>query len=197
MSLLGLLVDRGWSPLLRWDRWFGAQVVELGASQRWLQTAADTLGMATRDVGSAAVVLVAVALLWQHHQRAAQWLAASAIIGFAVQNAVKALVGRVRPVWPGSPFHLATPAFPSGHAMSGIDLWVVLGVLRVLAPLGRPARWVGALVIAVGVLMGPSRLILGVHWSSDVLAGWLLGAAAACAAAALVGWRANVAAARP
>ena len=64
MSLLGLLVDRGWSPLLRWDRWFGAQVVELGASQRWLQTAADTLGMATRDVGSAAVVLVAVALLW-------------------------------------------------------------------------------------------------------------------------------------
>ena len=141
--------------------------------------------MATRDVGSFAVVAVAVALLWRPHRLWAQWLLWSALGGFALQNLIKQLVDRARPTWPDAAFHLTTPSFPSGHAMSGIDMWAVLGVILLCAPVGgRLPRVVGALVVAVGVLLGPSRLVLGVHWPSDVLAGWLLGAAVACAAAA-------------
>ena len=133
-----------------------------------------------------------MALLWPRHRLWAQWLLVSALLGFALQNVVKQAVGRARPDWPDAAFQLASPSCPSGHAMSGIDMWVVLGIAMLCAGVGgRFPRVVGALAIAIGVVMGPSRLVVGVHWPTDVLAGWLLGAAVACVAAALVLWRAR------
>ncbi|GAA3368689.1 hypothetical protein GCM10017744_085730 [Streptomyces antimycoticus] len=69
-------------------------------------------------------------------------------------------------------------AFPSGHALTAI---VAFGLLLWLMTLhGAPARWLRLMiaVAAVSVLgVGFTRLYLGVHWPSDVLGGWLLGAA--------------------
>lgn len=153
---------------------------------------ADALGSSTRDIASGAVVAVGVALLWSRHRLWARWLLVSAVAGFALQTVVKGLIGRARPEWPDAAFHLTTPSFPSGHAMSGIDMWAVLGIAMLCAGVGgRFPRVVGALAIAIGVLMGPSRLVVGVHWPTDILAGWLLGGAVACAAAAAVLWHAR------
>jgi undecaprenyl-diphosphatase len=111
----------------------------------------------------------------------------SALVGFALQNIVKVLVGRERPSWSESAFQPLTAAFPSGHAMSGITTWAVLGVILLVAPVGgRLPRVVGVLALAVGLLMGPSRLVLGVHWPTDLLGGWLLGGAVVCGCAAAV-----------
>jgi undecaprenyl-diphosphatase len=66
----------------------------------------------------------------------------------------------------------------------------VLGVILLIAPVGgRLPRVVGAIALAVGILMGPSRLVLGVHWPTDILGGWLLGGAVVCGcAAAVLAW---------
>ena len=184
--LLLIAVASSWSVVVDLDRSLGHAIV---GRPSWLVSPADSLGLATRDVGTGAVVVIAVALLWRPHRLWAQWLMWTALVGFALQNIVKELVGRERPAWSESAFHPLTASFPSGHAMSGITTWVVLGVILLVAPVGgRLPRVVGALALAVGFLMGPSRLVLGVHWPTDILAGWLLGGAVACAAAAAVLW---------
>ena len=182
--VLLIAVAAAWAPILRFDDWLGQGLV---GDPDWLVSPADSLGLATRDLGTGAVVAIAVALLWRPHRLWAQWLMWSAIGGFALQNIVKELVGRTRPAWSESAFQPLTASFPSGHAMSGITTWVVLGLVLLLAPVGgRLPRTIGAVALAVGVLMAPSRLVLGVHWPTDILGGWLLGGAVVCGVAAVV-----------
>jgi undecaprenyl-diphosphatase len=182
--LLLIAVAASWSVVLDLDHSFGHAIV---GRPSWLVSPADSLGLATRDLGTGAVVVIAVALLWRPHRLWAQWLMWSALVGFALQNIVKELVGRERPSWSESAFQPLTASFPSGHAMSGITMWAVLGVILLVAPVGgRLPRVVGVLALAIGFLMGPSRLVLGVHWPTDVLGGWMLGGAVVCGCAAAV-----------
>lgn len=100
-------------------------------------------------------------------------------MGVALSTVFKGVFGRVRP-----PAELAliplpsSASFPSGHAMGSMMLALSVGWV-VWRTVGRPAaRW--TLVAALGawaVLVGVSRVYLGVHWPSDVLASWLLGGA--------------------
>ena len=182
--LLLIAVASSWSAVLDLDRSLAHAIV---GRPSWLVSPADSLGLSTRDISTGAVVVIAVALLWRPHRLWAQWLMWSALVGFALQNIVKVLVGRERPLWSESAFQPLTASFPSGHAMSGITTWAVLGVILLVAPVGgRLPRVVGVLALAVGLLMGPSRLVLGVHWPTDILGGWLLGGAVACGAAAIM-----------
>jgi undecaprenyl-diphosphatase len=182
--LLLIAVASSWSVVLDLDRSLGHAIV---GRPSWLVSPADSLGLSTRDISTGAVVVIAVALLWRPHRLWAQWLMWSALVGFALQNIVKELVGRERPAWSESAFHPLTASFPSGHAMSGVTMWMVLGVILLVAPVGgRLPRVVGVLALAIGFLMGPSRLVLGVHWPTDILAGWLLGGAVVCGCAAAV-----------
>lgn len=71
--------------------------------------------------------------------------------------------------------HPANYSFPSGHATS------VMAILLLFALLGS-GRWRVPLAFAVAAAVGVSRVLLGVHWPSDVLGGWLLGAGVALVA---------------
>ncbi|MFF3766259.1 phosphatase PAP2 family protein [Streptomyces sp. NPDC001922] len=135
----------------------------------------------------ALLVAAGLLLLWRGFRVAALWLLLVTLAGSALQQGVKFAVGRERPQWPDPVATAHYTSFPSGHAMTAALGCCLL--LWLLAAWGVRGRWlrVAVAVAVVSVLgVGFTRLYLGVHWLSDVLAGWLLGVAlAALAVAAL------------
>jgi undecaprenyl-diphosphatase len=101
--------------------------------------------------------------------------------GLLLSTLAKTLFDRPRPdlVPYGSVVH--TASFPSGHSMLAAVVYLTLGVLvaRTL-PRRRLKVYVMSLAALVTILVGVSRVYLGVHWPTDVLAGWLAGVAWAC-----------------
>ncbi|MFF9497509.1 phosphatase PAP2 family protein [Streptomyces flaveolus] len=122
--------------------------------------------------------LVVVWLWWRRgDRRTAVWLAATCLLGSLLQQLLKAAVDRPRPVWPDPVDSAHYAAFPSGHAMTAT---FVCGLLVWLlhhhgAPRGPRLTALAAAVISVAGV-GVTRVWLGVHWTTDVVAGWLLGA---------------------
>ncbi|MCF4137166.1 phosphatase PAP2 family protein [Streptomyces sp. Tue 6430] len=135
---------------------------------------------------------VAVWLVWRRSAWwTAVWLITVSAIGTALQQGLKAAVDRARPVWtdPVDSAHYA--AYPSGHALTAT---VVLGLLLWLLHRhgAGPVLWRTAVTVAVVSVagVGLTRVWLGVHWPTDVLGGWLMGATLVCLAiAAHVKWR--------
>ena len=106
------------------------------------------------------------------------YLATVAIGASLLSSTAKAIVGRARPPLDVRLSGAGGSAFPSGHSTQAAATYVALAIVVcavVVSPKLRRLLWVlvGAIVFGVGV----SRLYLGVHWFSDVIAGWLVGAA--------------------
>jgi undecaprenyl-diphosphatase len=126
-------------------------------------------------------LVCAVAMVWLVWRRSAWWtalwLAATCALGTLLQQALKALVGRARPVWPDPVDSAHYAAFPSGHAMTAT---VVCGLLLWLLHHYGAGRAVWRTAMAFAVIsvagVGLTRVWLGVHWPSDVVGGWVLGA---------------------
>jgi undecaprenyl-diphosphatase len=101
---------------------------------------------------------------------------------------IKRLLDRPRPPSVDRLVSASNESLPSGHATMAV---AVLGSLVVLAWRGRSAVARAAMVAAVACwagAVGLTRIYLGVHWFSDVLAGWLVGAAWLALCAALWSW---------
>ncbi|WP_256106478.1 phosphatase PAP2 family protein [Streptomyces sp. ODS05-4] len=132
------------------------------------------------------LIAAAVVWLWTCGERAlAVWAALVSAVGTAVQQGLKALVGRERPAWPDPVDSAHFASFPSGHAMTAALTVAVLLWLAARMGAGGTLWWAALGVGAVSVLgVGLTRLYLGVHWFSDVLAGWLMGLC--CAAVAVL-----------
>jgi membrane-associated phospholipid phosphatase len=156
----------------------------------WLARAATTLGNST--VLWLAVAAGVAALLARDRVRAAVFLVATALGGTLLNQLVKTVVGRDRPLLPDPLAVGHGKSFPSGHAMNAT---VVYGALLVVVLTWIPRRWWPATIAGTGLLVlavGGSRVVLGVHYVSDVVGGFVLGSAwLAASVAAFALWRAE------
>ncbi|MFJ6860620.1 phosphatase PAP2 family protein [Streptomyces werraensis] len=185
-ALLLTLVAVEWRPLLDLDGGISRTTHRWAVAEDGLTQAARVLTDWVWDPWTMRL-LCAVAVVLMLRRPAARWTAGWLVVvvalATAVQQGLKAALGRERPVWsdPVDTAHYA--AFPSGHAMTAT---VVLGLLLWL--LRRhgvgPVLWRTALVVAVVSVagVGLTRVWLGVHWPTDVLGGWLFGALTVVAA---------------
>lgn len=145
----------------------------------WLQVAAVDI----TALGSVAVltllILAAFALLGSLKRWTEAWLLAlGAVSGVTVSQGLKALFGRERPDEPYRVVEAVNASFPSGHAMLSAVVFLTLGVLAARFSERRRVKILAiSAAVMVSLLVGVSRIYLGVHWSSDVLAGWSMGAA--------------------
>jgi undecaprenyl-diphosphatase len=143
----------------------------------WLTTVARALStIGSQKVLIPLVAVVAIVLVVRRALKPALLLVVLWAGALELYALAKHFVGRPRP-----PMHLwltsvTSTAFPSGHATQSLSTYAALALVSaaVVSAPRRPALAVAA-VIAAGV--GWSRVYLGVHWATDVLAGWL---AAAC-----------------
>lgn len=115
-----------------------------------------------------------LALVRKRH--AALLVVASVLSGALLSNLFKWAFARDRPDLVPHLSAVYTQSFPSGHAMLSAVVYLTLGVLLARAYADVPVK-VYILSIAAGatVLVGVSRIYLGVHWPTDVLAGWAIG----------------------
>lgn len=98
--------------------------------------------------------------------------------GALVSETLKSLFLRARPDIVPHLVQVDSASFPSGHAMNSAIVYLTLGALLARSLQERRARiYLLAASIVLTVLIGLSRVYLGVHWPTDVLAGWAVGAA--------------------
>lgn len=188
--VLLLLVAFEWRPLMSFDRFVGDALHGSAVVRPEVTHTNRILSDWVWDPWTmrALVAVVCGWLLWQRQWLLALWSAATSAVGTFVQQGLKAAVGRERPEWPDPVDSAQYSAWPSGHAMTAVvtcGLLVWLLTLRGADPRLRATVFVVGTVSWVGV--GVTRLYLGVHWASDVLGGWFLGAAVVALSAAAYG----------
>ncbi|GAA3771052.1 phosphatase PAP2 family protein [Micromonospora maritima] len=192
-ALLALLVLGAWPPLLRLDASvtdaFHGYALDHPAWVQVMTVWTHALGPGPLRVAAAVVV---VWLLRRGAPRLAVWVVVTMLVGGLLGALLKLLVGRDRPELLDPVARAAGYSFPSGHALNaalaaGVLLLVFLPFARD-SRAGRVALWTAAALVMV--VTGLSRIALGVHWTSDVVGGWVLGVAVVAAtAASFATWR--------
>lgn len=156
----------------------------------WLQNAVADLTALGGYAILTVLVLASVIYLLAVGKRVSALLVFGSITSGAILSSVlKIGFARVRPDLVEHLTHAASSSFPSGHATLSAIAYLTLGALMARA---HPQKRVKGIILGGAIILtmivGASRVYLGVHWPSDVLAGWSLGAAWA----ALWWWLAGV-----
>jgi membrane-associated phospholipid phosphatase len=155
------------------------------------------------DLGGEIILLSAFGALalWSHRARGALWARFFTVVmagALALDNVVKPLVGRPRPVL-DQLVGGRGESFPSGHATATTALLVAVAYYLTSGRAPRVRALIWAMALLGSLLMGVTRVYLGVHWPTDVIAGMVLGAgwAMLCARSQQVSTGTAVASRRP
>lgn len=146
------------------------------------EMARDLTGLGGTAVLTGLTLVVVVAFALRRKWHLAMYVALSVAGGAIASSLLKELFDRPRPDLVAHGQEVYTASFPSGHSMLSAVTFLTLGVLLAGA---QPERHMRAYVLALAILLtlvvGVSRVYLGVHWPTDVLGGWAAGAAWALA----------------
>jgi len=119
-----------------------------------------------------------VGLMVLRRRQDALFLSGVLLSGLALSTTLKYLINRPRPQWVPQLDDVTTMGFPSGHALNSTLFYLTVAIT--FAPLlhSQGARWaLYILVICLFLATGVSRIALGVHYPTDVIAGWVIAGA--------------------
>lgn len=144
----------------------------------WLESAVRDVTALGGTVVVTLVTIAAVGFLFLAGRRGAAGFVLAAILGASLLSfGLKLGIERPRPDLVPHGVVVYTASFPSGHATGSAATYLTLGALLArFQPRRRLKVFILGYAVTLTVLIGLSRLYLGVHWPSDVLAGWTLGA---------------------
>jgi undecaprenyl-diphosphatase len=170
--------------LLFWRQ--GADLIPRGP--KWLLEAVRDVtalgGVVLRNLFAIGAI---VALLFLRLRREAVLFAATIAGGWIVNSAIKTLVGRPRPQIVPHLTDAGGMSFPSGHSFNSAVVYIAMALAFAALSARRTVRWtVICAAMAASMLISVSRVWLGVHFPTDVAAGWLGGAGWAFLASALL-----------
>ena len=175
-AVLLVLVRLRWAPLESVDHGAAARINNLVAGNSALVAVVKAVTWLGSDGVLWTVVGVAAGILAiRRRWRLAVYLLVTAAGALVLDPVLKSLVGRLRPVVAHPVAHGTGDSFPSGHSLGSIVCYGA--ILLVFLPAAR-GRWRTAFIavtVTLIALIGISRVLLGVHFLSDVIGGWAIG----------------------
>lgn len=145
----------------------------------WLEEAArDVTALGGYTVLSILIASVVGFLLIGRHYSAALLVLTATLGGLLISTLLKSFYGRPRPDLVPHLVQVSTESFPSGHAMLSAVVYLTLGALLArLVEAWRLRVYFVAVAVLLSLLVGLTRIYLGVHYPTDVVAGWAAGLA--------------------
>ena len=176
--LAWMVAQQDRSPLDALDTW-GREAEDWADDHEHLLTFLSLVEHAFSTIGMTVLtVLLAGALLYSKHRRAALFTVLVMVTTSLITTVVKLNLARSRPEWQASADFLETKSFPSGHASSVTAFAAVLAVLALmLVRRSGLRRWAYAGCVLLVLVTWADRVMLGRHYPSDVIGGSLLGIA--------------------
>jgi len=162
--------------VLLWFRQPGNMAVPVGPL--WFQEAVrDVTSLGSFSILGIITVLAVLHLLLSGDRRLATYVGVAVLSGTIISSVLKVLFDRPRPDIPDAP-HVFTASFPSGHAtLSGVVFLTLAALFATATPRLRLKIFYLSAGVFLTLLVGVSRVYEGVHYPTDVLAGWMIGSA--------------------
>jgi membrane-associated phospholipid phosphatase len=175
-TILLIGVRLQWAPLESADHGAAAGINALIAGHATLVSVVKAVTWLGSDgvlwtVIGAATVILAIRRRW----RLAAYLLVTGAGALILDPILKSLVGRLRPVVAHPIAHGTGNSFPSGHSLGSIVCYGAILLVFLPAARGRWRTAFIAVIVTLVALIGISRILLGVHYLSDVLGAWAIG----------------------
>jgi undecaprenyl-diphosphatase len=177
------------------DEWF---IVALRApgdladpiGPKWLEEMMrDFTALGSTGVLALMVLAIAGFLAMTRKRHAALLVLVSVAGGVLISQTMKWAYARPRPDLVPHGAEVFSASFPSGHSMMAAVVYLTLGALLACTQADRTVKaYVLTVAVLLTALIGVSRIYLGVHWPTDVLAGWVLGGVWALICLQVMGW---------
>jgi undecaprenyl-diphosphatase len=175
-TILLVLVRLQWRPLESVDHGAAARINGLISGHPALVSVVKAVTFLGSDGVLWTIIGVsAVFLAFRRRWRLALYLLVAGVGALVMDPILKDLVGRLRPVVAHPIAHGGGNSFPSGHSLGSIVCYGAVFLVFLPAARGRWRTVFTVAIVTLVALIGISRILLGVHYLSDVLGGWTLG----------------------
>lgn len=149
---------------------------DFGQQHPWVLSAAGGISWIADGPRNILIVgLVSIGLLIARRWEWAIFLLVCSQVGVLLSNALKFAIARERPPFVENSSLQQHLSFPSGHTFAGFTVWAAMALIAWYLLPRRAAIPVAAILLVIGLLQAPSRLIVGKHWLSDVVGSWFIG----------------------